>query len=409
MGSISFSPSENSIIYLAEAKAPKATDDDPLAKFRYVPHLGEMLTDRKRPTIFVARWDVEGGEPSIYPLEIADDVRAQLPHIISNPRFFDERTLVAIGHELMTSGQLPSVRWCHNRPTQIYKLSLSSSRSEDSKYDVLSVSGASLLSNPKKAARSPRVLKGKDGNHSSVFWLEHERDGPHASCSRLVHWHEGGQAARTLVNYVSTPSPEEFKGLFVGWALLARPFVKFDDKTYLICGANSGARSTVLLIDTEHTGDVFDLTPPDDALLSWSVLGTDERDRVVCVQSSLDKPQEVVLGTLSRTGKGDPVVTWSSLWKPVVPAHGKRFLARVSSRRLIYLSVRNALHGLKTSIVQLAYPVETIVLESVKASPEDPRPLVSLIHGGPHGSSLTSFDTFTAALVLSGCTCFQTL
>ncbi|KZV61022.1 alpha/beta-hydrolase [Peniophora sp. CONT] len=387
MGSISFSPSENSIVYLAEAKAPKATDDDPLAKFRYVPHLGEMLTDRKRPTIFVARWDVEGGEPSIYPLEFAEGVRAKLPHMISNARFFDERTLVAIGHELTPSGQLPSVRWCHNRPTQIYKLSLSSSRPEGSECEVLSVSGAELLSNPKKAARSPRVLKGKDGNHASVFWLEHERDGPHMSCSRLVHWREDGHSARTLVNYVSTPSTNEFKGLFVGWALLARPFVKFDGKTYIICAVNSGARTTVLLIDTEHTGDVFDITPADDALLSWNVLGTDERDRIVCVRSSLDKPQEVVLGTLSRTGKDDPEVTWSLLWKPVVPSH-----------------IRNALRDLKTSIVSLTYPVETILLDSVKTSSDSPRPLVSIIHGGPHGSSVTSFSTFEAALVLSGYT-----
>ncbi|VDC02763.1 unnamed protein product [Peniophora sp. CBMAI 1063] len=385
MGSISFSPSENSIVYLAEAKAPKATDDDPLAKFRYTPHLGEMLTDRKRPTIFVARWDVEGGKPSIYPLEIAEDVRAKIPHMISNPRFFDERTLVAIGHELTPSGQLPSVRWCHNRPTQVYKLSLTTTRPEDSPYEVLSVSDATSLSNPKKAARSPRVLKGKDGNHASLFWLEHERNGPHASCSRLVHWRADGHSARTLVNYVSAPSKDEFKGLFVGWALPTRPFVKFDGKTYLICTANSGARTTVLLIDAEHTGDVYDLTPADDALYSWSILGTDERDRVVAVRSSPTKPQEVVLGTFSRIGKEDPEVTWSPLWKPVIPSH-----------------IKNALHDLKADIVPLIYPVETIVLESSKPDKDGPRPLVSIIHGGPHGSSMTSFSTFAAALVLSG-------
>ncbi|KIK35388.1 hypothetical protein CY34DRAFT_17047 [Suillus luteus UH-Slu-Lm8-n1] len=51
--SLSFSPSETSLIYTSEFEA---TDDDPYNKFRCTPHFGDTSRAKKRPTIFLFRW-----------------------------------------------------------------------------------------------------------------------------------------------------------------------------------------------------------------------------------------------------------------------------------------------------------------------------------------------------------------
>jgi hypothetical protein len=71
---------------------------------------------------------------------------------------------------------------------------------------------------------------------------------------------------------------------------------------------------------------------------------------------------------------------------------------------IIAALVRDGLDRLRLSTLQLNYPVELILLETIDKDVTDTTaPLLSIIHGGPHGASLIGFDARTSALALSGC------
>src|SRR6267154_5362900 len=57
LSSLSFSLSETSLIYIAEANVNGDDDasNNPYPKFRYTPHFGEPSRTKKRPTIFLFR------------------------------------------------------------------------------------------------------------------------------------------------------------------------------------------------------------------------------------------------------------------------------------------------------------------------------------------------------------------
>ncbi|KAG6879317.1 hypothetical protein C0992_003644 [Termitomyces sp. T32_za158] len=64
VASLSFSPSETSLIYIAESNPLIATEDDPYRKFRYTPQFGEGIAGKRRPTIFLFCWKNGLGEPA---------------------------------------------------------------------------------------------------------------------------------------------------------------------------------------------------------------------------------------------------------------------------------------------------------------------------------------------------------
>ena len=73
LASISFSPSETRVAYVAEQKDGKVNEDndDPLRKYRFVPELGETFGGRKNPGIFLYEWSREPGK-AVLSLEFAD-------------------------------------------------------------------------------------------------------------------------------------------------------------------------------------------------------------------------------------------------------------------------------------------------------------------------------------------------
>ncbi|KAI0028785.1 Alpha/Beta hydrolase protein [Vararia minispora EC-137] len=377
LGTISFSLSETSLVYLAEAKAPKTTESTTtFARFGYMPSLGEALADRFRPTIYLFSWDLNA--PSVKPLSFSADVfRSLRVHFFSQPCFLDDDTLVAVGHELTPEGHLLSVRWCHNRPTAIWKLPLDKISSKSS----VSVSSGTILSDPTRAGRSARVYKDAKGC-VNVVWLDHQRGGAHASCSCLISASLGGEA-RTLVPYVYEPGMNEFPGLFVSWALLPRPFLRINDKTYVICTTVAGVRSTVVMADTQQLHQKpREVTPEDGNLWSYAVLATDGWNRILCSRSSLLHPPQLILGHVDPESES---VSWRVLWKPPVIA------------QLI-----KAMDNFKLMVLPISYPVETIVLLPHTGGLKEQQRLLSIVHGGPHGSSSTAFDASTVAFALAG-------
>jgi len=61
LASLAFSPSETSLLYIAEAK-PSANNDDPYQRFRFIPQFGEGIAGKKQPTIFIIRLSTERGQ-----------------------------------------------------------------------------------------------------------------------------------------------------------------------------------------------------------------------------------------------------------------------------------------------------------------------------------------------------------
>jgi acylaminoacyl-peptidase len=68
------------------------------------------------------------------------------------------------------------------------------------------------------------------------------------------------------------------------------------------------------------------------------------------------------------------------------------------------LLVTKALDGLKLSVLPVSFPVETIVLQSNNnVATDEIRPLLSCVHGGPHGISTTAFSAQVTSFALHGC------
>ena len=65
--------------------------------------------------------------------------------------------------------------------------------------------------------------------------------------------------------------------------------------------------------------------------------------------------------------------------------------------------MEKALRELRTAVVPIPnrYPVETILIEPRRRNLQ---PLMTIIHGGPHGQVATAFAPGFAAYALQGCT-----
>ena len=70
---------------------------------------------------------------------------------------------------------------------------------------------------------------------------------------------------------------------------------------------------------------------------------------------------------------------------------------------VVLFLVENALRDLRAAVLPIPdrYPVESILIEPKRHKAQ---PLVTVIHGGPHGQIPTAFYPAVAAYALQGCT-----
>ena len=283
-------------MYTAEAN-PEITEklkDDPYPKFRFVPHFGEQLYTRKRPTLFIFCWKT--GNPSITALSL--DQPPSIPVLFGQAIFVSETRLYATGYEQTGDGRLLGVKGCFNRPTNIWEIILPSDSPETTTTTCKSVK----IENPGCASRSPRVLLDQKCIPTTLFWLSNPVGGAHASTVTLhARDLKGTTGDRVLVGAVHDPSAEAFPGLYTEWNLADSPFLRLGDKAYVLVQSLWRARPTLISIDTE-TGTIIDSTPVlnDRALHSWNLLGTDGAHSVICSRGTPASPPETVLLTLAQ-------------------------------------------------------------------------------------------------------------
>ncbi|KAJ3506311.1 hypothetical protein NLJ89_g6942 [Agrocybe chaxingu] len=385
LGSLAIAPSETALVYVAEGKVPDEENKDPFRKFKFAPDFGEGLTGKRRPRIFILRWDTPT-KPSLLQLSTDDapDVRFGQP--VFSPD--SDNVIYATGYEFTHDGRILGIKGCFNRPSGIWQLRLPAealSGDDDKTLTAL----CRKLTPPHLSCRSPRtfILDGK----SSLVWLSAASGGAHLATSNL-HLLDISSSAnldllsgdKPLVGFSDKPLSDLklFPGLYSAYNLPTSPFV---DSSILV-HSQWGPHTTVLRISSKD-GAVRDLTPDaDGSLFSWTVLGTDGRSNVVCSRSSPSVPYELVLGALGSSEE----VAWISLEKPKLPEY-----------------ISSALSSIQTSVVPIPghHLVETILIRPAKAKPEgEVLPCITSPHGGPHGASSTAFSAYLTALVLEGYT-----
>ncbi|TCD66245.1 hypothetical protein EIP91_001608 [Steccherinum ochraceum] len=368
---ISFSPSEDALVYTAEAKTDDDKDADSLDRFNFVPPLGEAYPGKKLPGLYIVKWST--GKTVVKALQLADSSLG--PILFTQPAFAKDTQLIAIGYKYTLDHRLLGVKYCPNRLAGVYSLSLPEI-SVESEGDVLC--SLSSWSSDETSCRSPRILRLNDGS-SRLVYLANPVGGPHASCSSLQVVDIETRKTVASVGIVEDPQPADFPGIYA-ISLPPQPFLQIQGKPYLISTTNWRSRTTVVLVSLED-GSVLDLTPDDGAHLSWVALGTDGESQVVCSRSSLKSPSELLLGRATAVKE----VQWKTIVEPSLSAE-----------------LKHRLSALELSIVPIDghFPVETIVLKDKEA--HLPLPCVSVIHGGPHGSCPTGFFASTTALALEG-------
>lgn len=312
LSSISFSPSETKLVYVAEAKPEEdSSENDPLAKYRFVPELGEAFAGRKKPGIFLFDLSREVGQ-AVTALSL--DSPPPSPPLLCHPIFVSEGKIAALGYEYSDDGRMLGVCYCPNRAAGVWELSLPSDL-KSAGNEPLRYTGKKLTL-PGLACRSPRVF-GQDGR-SYILFASNAVGGPHHTCSRIELMDLDNLKTRILLDTVQDPSPTDFPGLYTS-SLPAYPFLQPSASTsenlerFLIVSSQWRCRATVLLISLT-TGNVSELTPDTGDHWSWTVLCTDGRSQVVCSRSALNKPPELVLGRVDS----DARVTWRVLAKPSV-------------------------------------------------------------------------------------------
>ncbi|KAI0041885.1 alpha/beta-hydrolase [Auriscalpium vulgare] len=391
LSSLSFSPSETALVYTAEANPPESNDSDPFARFRFVPDFGEGYTGKRRPTLFLARWQAASGpsSPGSIVVRALSIPETNTTVFFGQAVFSTEDTLIATGYAYSADGKLLGIKGCWNRPTAVWELTLEPTAPSGSSDTAITVYSLSKLSDTSRSSRTPRVYRDPTSGHSTLYYLSHELGGPHATCSALRAVDLQKKNDKIIFPVVDKSRLDQlngFAGLYSG--LIPRPFLRFGGKLYLISQAVEGSSLTIVLVDTENTPSVRRLTSPVDgnALWSWVLLATDGEKRILAARSGPSVPHQLVLGRLQDTPSG-PTVDWHVVDKPELPAY-----------------VEEALESVKSSIIPVPdrYPVETIVIES--KAPASPPPLLTFIHGGPHGASNTAFTPSLTALALEGYT-----
>lgn len=405
LASLAFSSSELAMIYTAEGKTPETKD--PFEKFRFNPDFGEGLGGKKRPVTFILRWDHQPmvsilDKPKFALTELKSEENIRFGQAVFSPN--SDEVIYATGYEFTSDGRMLGLKGCYNRPNGIWQLSVSDRLQLpelDDKLNPATVVEVELrkLTPASLSCRSPRTFK--CNGRSTLAWLACPTGGAHVGASALYCLDISEDSTTPLVLKNSDKplvpitkdeipfSPLDFPGLYPSYNLASSPTIVTESELTsesvpsIVVYSQWGSRTTVLLISTKD-GKVVDLTPVSkEGLDSWTVLATDDQSRVICQRSSTSVPYEILLGQFDGAGH----VSWFSIDKPDLPEY-----------------IEKALSTIRTSIVPIPnrYPSETILVQP--KTRETIPPLITFPHGGPHGTTSTTFSPATTALALEGYT-----
>ncbi|KAF9035745.1 acylaminoacyl-peptidase [Hymenopellis radicata] len=371
-GSLSFPPSEDAIVYVAEANGPKD-----VSKFAYSPSFGEGLTSKKHPTPFILRI-LGNNEASLSTLvtPAVDNPVVSFGQFVfqdCQDSALQGTTMLATGYQRTSDDRTLGLLGCFNRPAAIWKLTIDSPL--DTTGTPISLTGEQLTPSS-ISCRSPRVSP----NGSAVF-ISNALGGAHAGSTSL---HLLGQSDPIVKTVWDPQDSNEFPGLFLGASLPTYPFL--ENGGWVVTHTTWGSISRLVAISTTNS-TISDITPTGKDY-SYTILATD-KSHIAAVRSSLVSVPELILGTVTETSTATMEVEWRILDAPEV------------SR-----DVSEALSKLTMEIIKTPerHPTESIVLRHSQSTDASRNPLITIPHGGPHATWATSWTPATTALALEGYT-----
>jgi acylaminoacyl-peptidase len=190
-------------------------------KFNFTSHLGEGFAGKKRPTIFIFRWDAYIVPYHTSLATVSPIVPQDRPVLFSQPGFppLDKHTIFATGYEYTRDGRLLGFRWCYNRPSGIWEVKLPVTKDETDNGSPASLRCASKkLTSSNLSCGSPRIYYDATRNAAKLFWLSCASGVPHAGTFSL---HVSDLATReitrrVLVDTVWDPRESDgFPGLYL--------------------------------------------------------------------------------------------------------------------------------------------------------------------------------------------------
>ncbi|CAH0380728.1 unnamed protein product [Bemisia tabaci] len=363
-GCLEWSPCEKKLLFVAEAKKPKAEpffksksgskeseskpgEPKPLKGEEYVyrEEWGEQLVGKHQSCLVVC--DIESESISVCP--------GVPPEYCPGSAVWSPEGHI-VGVCVQSTPRRLGLVYCSNRPSFIFQLTLDGS--------------FKIISNKKMSAMSPRFSP--DGK--ILVYLERVPTGAHRACMQIIkyHWPSGNsEVIFDIVSHQKTICNNNvFYGVFCD-SLPKRCFSK--DSKYVVFSTEQKFQVSSYILDIE-SGSLNQLVLNEKG--SVQVLDVDE-DLVVCAKSSFAVPFSLIVSHLSFDG--------ITLWTPLTD-----WCQDASPSNLVvkYMSLTAPNSEEVNSFSAIYFGPESGEPQSV--------PLVVVPHGGPHACILDSFNVFSA-------------
>ncbi|MCO5570642.1 hypothetical protein L7F22_024369 [Adiantum nelumboides] len=338
---------------------------------------GESYTGKGRPCLYVA--DLQNG--SVQKVDgVPDDL--SVGQVTWAPD--DSQVLIFVGWPTISSNFNTSrrlgIKYCYNRPCALYAVqAFQDDRISDS------LSSVWKLTRSIGSAFLPRFSP----NGKLLMFLSAEgavTTGVHCGTNSLhiLEWH-GLEHLGTNVDIREVVSVAQPAGGFPGiycQSIIASPWLS-DNRTVLL---SSPWHSTqvILAIDIER-GDVHKVTP-DNGASSWSILSLHD-DYILAATSSFGEPHNLKLG-VPKLSSGAKTWEWFDVSNPYLKLSGQ---------------VESILSSVSYEIMSITAPSDQGVEQHYQAifvtamrkylnDAQAKRPLVVVVHGGPHSLYTTGFS-----------------
>ncbi|XP_071696534.1 acylamino-acid-releasing enzyme-like isoform X2 [Rutidosis leptorrhynchoides] len=397
---VSWSSDESLIAYVAEEPAVrKPTFND----FGYKKDGGSDSTDKDCSSWKgQGDWEDEWGEayvgkrqPALFVLNInSGDVRAVngIGRSLSVGQVVWAPTVNGLHEYLVFVGWPSDTRkfgmiYCYNRPCAIYvvKAPLFGSDSTDNAKDDVSLVN---VSRDTSNAFLPRFTP--DGKFLVFFSAKSCIDtGAHSATQSLhkIEWtNEGAPSPSKIIDVVPVvmcPEDNCFPGMYC-FDVLSKPWL--SDGCTMILSSIWGSTGVIISVNV-LSGKVSRITPSD-STHSWSLLSLDGNN-VLAVSSSLTDVPQIKYGSLDEVESKDATWRWLDVMKPTSESQEKvKSLLSSLKFDIFKIPVKNGSHNLSKGASK---PIEAIYVSS-KTKRDACDPMIVILHGGPHGVSLSSFS-----------------
>lgn len=301
----------------------------------------------QQPRVYSVNLDAPKPEPK----EVTDQLSE---HSLGQPQFESDGKIIFTAYENTPDGRRLGIIYCQNRLSGIYALDIETQQ-------------LTLLSNPKRAVRSPRCVQLQNGK-SVVVYLSNEAYGPHGSNCRIESVTTTGEpygAGWMKIDKQNLQDP----GLYID-QLPYEPFIKNDvQHESLIVTSNIESRKAILEFDliTDEVREISKQVAVDADKSSLDCFGA-FGERIIMSQSTFNKAQQVVIYNGSSK---------------VLPRNKSDLFNQLESLRVEYDE-----------------HTKSWVLQSALASNKPTRGII-LPHGGPHAAMTPAFSAAIATFALS--------